>query len=222
MSLLDQAASNRSPYKMMISEKAGPEDVKKFIVQPNILQDILIDEMSSRVIDKKSKKEFSSYRTKLEKVEWRLSGMLNFVDEEIYREQIDKTIGSMLKHIKLRQPNGEWVILDYEADIRKNKNNDDALMLAVKFVDAKNEQDLQYQNGVPLVDVKVDVSGSNKELIEAIQAQGANSNDSELKDLMKQFIAAVATNGIGNKANNDKVEVKEDASIDEIPSDFEG
>ena len=222
MSLLDQAANNLSPYKMMISEKAGPKDEKKFIVQPHILQDILIDEMSNRVIDKKAKKEFSSYRTKLEKVEWRLSGMLNFVDEEIYREQIDKTIQSMLKHIKLRQPNGEWVILDYEADIRKNKNNDDALMLAVKFVDAKNERDLQYQNGVPLVDVKVDVSGSNKELIEAIQAQGANSNDSELKDLMKQFIAAVATNGMANAASVEKTEVKEDSAVEEMPSDFEG
>jgi len=222
MSLLDQAASNRSPYKMMISEKAGPKDEKKFIIQPNILQDILIDEMSTRVIDKKAKKEFSSYRTKLEKVEWRLSGVLNFVDEEIYREQIDKTIQSMLKHIKLRQPNGEWVILDYEADIRKNKNNDDALMLAVKFVDAKNERDLQYQNGVPLVDVKVDVSGSNKELIEAIQAQGVNSDDSELKDLMKQFIAAVATNGMGNAASVKKTEVKEDSAVEEMPSDFEG
>ena len=222
MSLLDQAANNLSPYKMMISEKAGPTNEKKFIIQTNILMDILKDEMSKRVIDKKARKEFASYRTKLEKVEWRLAGVLNFVDEEIYREQIGKTIEAMLKHIRLRQPNGDWVIMDFESDVRPNRGGDDAIMLAVKFVDTKNEQDLQYQNGIPLVDVKVDVSGSNKELIEAIQAQGASSNDSELKDLMKQFIAAVATNGIGNKANNDKVEVKEDASIDEIPSDFEG
>ena len=222
MSLLDQAANNLSPYKMMISEKAGPKNEKKFIVQPNILMDILNSEMSNRVIDKKAKKEFASYRNKLEKTEWRLSGILNHVDEELYREQIGKTIESMLKHIRLRQPNGDWVIIDFETDIRKNKSGDDAIMLAVKFVDTKNERDLQYQNGVPLVDVKVDVSGSNKELIEAIQSQGSNSNDQELKDLMKQFIAAVATNGVANAGTEQKAPVKEDNSIDEMPSDFEG
>tara|TARA_R100001163_G_scaffold60745_1_gene50222 strand:+ start:306 stop:974 length:669 start_codon:yes stop_codon:yes gene_type:complete len=222
MSLLDQAANNLSPYKMMISEKAGPKDERKFIIQPNILVDILKDEMSNRVIDKKARKEFASYRTKLEKVEWRLSGILNFVDEPLYREQIGKTIESMLKHIRLRQPNGDWVVTDFEVDVRPNRNGDDAIMLAVKFVDTKNEQDLQYQNGVPLVDVKVDVSGSNKELIEAIQAQGSSSNDQELKDLMKQFIAAVATNGMANSASVEKTQVKEDSAVEEMPSDFEG
>lgn len=218
MSLLDQAANNLSPYKMMISEKAGPKDEKKFIIQPTILTDILKDEMSSRVIDKKARKEFSSYRTKLETVEWRLAGTLNFVDEALYREQIGKTIESMLKHIRLRQPNGDWVIKDFEVDIRPNRGGDDAIMLAVEFVDTKNEQDLQYQNGVPLVDVRVDVSGSNKELIEAIQAQGSGSDDGELKDLMKQFIAAVATNGVA--AQEKKPEVKKDTLIDEVTSDF--
>ena len=218
MSLLDQAANNLSPYKMMISEKAGPKDERKFIIQPNILVDILKDEMSNRVIDKKARKEFASYRTKLEKTECRLAGVLNFVDEPLYREQIGKTIESMLKHIRLRQPNGDWVIMDFEADVRPNRGGDDAIMLAVKFVDTKNEQDLQYQNGVPLVDVKVDVSGSNKELIEAIQAQGSSSNDQELKDLMKQFIAAVATNGVANKS--DAPEVKDEAVLEEVPADF--
>ena len=222
MSLLDQAANNLSPYKMMISEKAGPKDERKFIIQPNILVDILKDEMSNRVIDKKARKEFASYRTKLEKVEWRLAGILNFVDEPLYREQIGKTIESMLKHIRLRQPNGDWVVTDFEVDVRPNRNGDDAIMLAVKFVDTKNEKDLQYQNGVPLVDVKVDVSGSNKELIEAIQAQGSSSNDQELKDLMKQFIAAVATNGMANSASVEKTQVKEDSAVEEMPSDFEG
>lgn len=222
MSLLDQAANNLSPYKMMISEKAGPKNERKFIIQPNILMDILKDEMSNRVIDKKARKEFASYRTKLEKTEWRLAGILNHVDEDLYREQIGKTIESMLKHIRLRQPNGDWVVMDFESDVRPNRNGDDAIMLAVKFVDTKNEKDLQYQNGVPLVDVKVDVSGSNKELIEAIQAQGSSSNDQELKDLMKQFIAAVATNGMANAASVEKTEVKEDSAVDEMPSDFEG
>ncbi len=41
MSLLDEAASSLSPYKLMMSEKAGKEVDRKFIIQPNILMDIL-------------------------------------------------------------------------------------------------------------------------------------------------------------------------------------
>jgi hypothetical protein len=91
-------------------------------------------------------------------------------------------------------------------------------MLAANFVDSRNEQDMRYQNGVPAVDVKVDVTGNNRELIEAIQAQGAGSDDSELKDLMKQFIAAVATNGGASQGNTP--EVKDEAVLDEVPADF--
>ena len=218
MSLLDQAAKNVSSYKLMMAESASKNDEKKFIIHSNILVDILKDEMNNRLIDKKMKKEFSGYRTRLKTAEWRLAGILNFVDEDIYRVQIGKTIESMLKHIKLVQPNGDWVLLEYEVDIRNNKNGDQAPMLAANFVDSRNEQDMRYQNGVPAVDVKVDVTGNNRELIEAIQAQGANSNDQELKDLMSDFIRAVATNGVASKDKTPKV--KDEAVLEEVPADF--
>ena len=144
MSLLDQAAKNVSPYKLMMAETASKNDETKFIIQPNILVDILKDEMNNRLVDKKMKKEFSGYRTRLKTAEWRLAGMLNYVDEDIYRVQIGKTIESMLKHIKLVQPNGDWVLLEYEVDIRNNKNGDQAIMLAANFVDSRNEQDMVY------------------------------------------------------------------------------
>ena len=218
MSLLDQAAKNVTPYKLMMAESASKNDETKFIIQPNVLMDILNDEMNNRLVDKKMKKQYSGYRKRLKTAEWRLAGTLNFVDEDIYRDQIDKTIKSMLKHIKLVQPNGQWVLLEYEADIRKNGTGDQAVMLAANFVDAQNEKDMRYQNGVPAVDVNVDVSGRDSALIEAIKSQSANSDDSELKDLMKQFIAAVATNGVANKIN--EPEVKEETVVDEVPVDF--
>ena len=220
MSLLDEAASNLSPYKLMMSEKAGKEVERKFIIHPSVLMDIVKDEMSNRLIDKKSKKEFANYRCKIKKAEWTLKNMLNNVDEPLYREQVTKTIESMTKHIKLVQPNGEWCVMDFEADIRKNARGDDAIMLAVKFVDAKNERDLQYQNGVPLVDVKVDVSGSNKELIEAIQAQNAASNggDPEMKALLKQLAALM----IQKESGAVQATPSEPAEEVEIPTDFEG
>lgn len=219
MSLLDQASKNVSFHKLRMQETAGKNVENKFIVQPNVLLDILNDEMDSRLIDKKQKKQFSGYRTRLSKTEWRLAGILNYVDEPLYREQIGKTIQGMLKHIKLVQPNGEWLVLEYETDIRKNEGGDQAIMLAVNFVDAKNEQDMRYQNGIPAVDVKVDVSNSNKELIEAIQSQSAKSDDGELKDLMKQFISAVAKNGLA--AQPAPSEEKKSDVLDEVPSDFQ-
>ena len=218
MSLLDQAAKNLSPYKLMMQETASKDDVEQYIVQPNVLLDILNDEMAKRVIDKKQKKEFSGYRTRLKTAEWRLAGMLNFVDEKIYREQIDKTIQAMLKHIKLVQPNGDWILMEYETAIRPNKRKEQAIMLAVNFVDAKNEEDMRYQNGVPMVDVKVDVSNSNKELIEAIKTQSASTNDSEMKQLMQEFIKAVAQNVVPQQAS--QPEEKEETVLKEAPTDF--
>ena len=206
MSLLDKAEKSTSPYKMLLSEKASADEKPKFIIQPNILLDILNDEMEGRCIDKKSKKQFAGYRTRLKKSEWRLAGMLNYVGDELYREQIDKTIKNMIKHIKLIQPNGEWVVMEFETGIRPNKSNDDAIMLAVNFVDVRNEKDLKYANGVPVVDVNVDVTGSNKELIEAIKAQGESSNDAELKDLMKQFIAVITKEKISEQKTTSKAE----------------
>ena len=55
MSLLDQAAKNLSPYKLMLQETASKNVEDKFIVQPNLLLDILNDEMTTRLIDKKQK-----------------------------------------------------------------------------------------------------------------------------------------------------------------------
>lgn len=221
MSLLDQAAKNVSPYKLMMAETASKNDETKFIVQPNILMDILKDEMNNRLVDKKMKKEYSGYRTRLKTAEWRLSGMLNYVDEDIYRVQIGKTIESMLKHIKLVQPNGEWILLEYEADIRKNKAGDQAIMLAANFVDAKNEEDMRYQNGVPMVDVKVDVSNSNKELIEAINAQGLsaqNAGDPEVKALLMKLTELMIAEKNGSVEN--KAETKDDTSFEESSVDF--
>ena len=218
MSLLDQAAKNTTPYKLMMQETASKNVEQQFIVQPNLLVDILNDEMEKRVIDKKMKKQFAGFRTRLKTAEWRLAGMLNFVDEKIYREQINKTIQSMLKHIKLVQPNGDWILMEYEAAIRPNMGGEQAVMLAANFVDAKNEEDMRYQNGVPMVDVKVDVSNSNKELIEAIKAQGENTSDSEMKQLMKEFIKAVAQN-VGPQTAS-QPEEKEEAVLKEAPTDF--
>lgn len=222
MSLIDQASKSTSPYKAMLSEKASEKDGRSFIIQPSILMDILNDEMQTRCMDKKSKKQFSGYRTRLKKSEWTLKGMLNYVDEPLYREQIDKTIESMLKHIKLVQPNGEWVPYEFESDIRKNSSGDDSIMLAINFVDIRNEKDLKYQNGVPVVDINVDMTGSNRELIEAIKSQGESSNDQELKDLMKQFIAVMAQDKLSKteKPVTEKATEKVEQEFDEEPEGF--
>jgi len=217
MSLLDQAAKNVSPYKLMMAETASKNDETKFIIQPNVLMDILNDEMNKRLIDKKMKKQYAGYRTRLKTAQWRLSGVLNYVDEEIYREQIDKTLQSMLKHIKLVQPNGEWVLLEYEADIRKNGSGDQAIMLAANFVDSKNEKDMRYQNGIPAVDVNVDVSGRDQALIEAIQAQSGSSNNAELINTLNRFIDAVTPKDAPAK----QVEATVEAVGDEVPVDFD-
>ena len=76
---------------------------------------------------------------------------------------------------------------------------------------------MRYQNGVPLVDVKVDVSGSNKEIIEAIQAQNAASNggDPEMKALLKQL-----ANLMIQKESEGASPKTAEATFEQIPEDM--
>tara|TARA_Y100000296_G_scaffold84231_1_gene116998 strand:- start:8 stop:682 length:675 start_codon:yes stop_codon:yes gene_type:complete len=218
MSLIDQAASERNVHKMRLNETAGTAPAQKMIIQPSELLSIMRAVLDDSMLDKKTKKAWDSYRKKIKTARWTLAGTLGSVHGDLWKEQIDVTLHSMVKNIVNSQPNGEWKLFDYEVDIRTGIDNVEAIVLACEWVDARNEQDLRYANGVPAVDVHVDVSNSNKELIEALNSRQESSNDEELKDLMKQFIATMASNAI-EKSKSEPIE-KAEKPVEESDNDF--
>ena len=228
MSLIDQATTGRSRNKMF-AETAGTRSGPKMIIQASELLSIMRSVFDDEVLDKKTKKEWSEYRRKLKTARWTLAGTLNAVHPELWSTMMTNTLHAMRKEINNSQPNGEWKLYDYEVDIRTGADDVQAIILAADWVDARNEQDLRYTNGVPAVDVHVDVSNNNKELIEALTSKQNSSNDDELKDLMKQFIAAMAGKAIENepksKPKKSKATAKvvaEESNIEELSETFDG
>ena len=223
MSLIDQIQQNGKNTLKMTDQSAGGPKSKSNMIKTTDFMSIVREVYDSSVVDKKSKKEFKGFRTRLRKAEWPLEGIMSKVDKKAWTEICEDTIKYMVKNIRNSQPNGEWTLLDYEADIRPNNNNQEALVIACQFVDAGNSTDLRYANGVPAMDVNVNVADNNAELIEALSKKTEASDDKELKDLMKQFIQVMAADVISKKAEKPakaEPQPKED-SIDELAEDFQ-
>jgi len=222
MSLIAQVKSEQNK-RLNIAEKAGTVDERPMIVQSSQLVSILRSIVDENIVDKKDKKAFKDFRTRLKDARWRLAGVLSHVHSDLWKEQIQITLDSMRRHINNTQPNGEWKLFDYEVDIQPGLRGDDYIVLAALWVDSLNEKDLRYANGMPVTDVNVDISHSNKELIEALTSKQDSSNDDELKQLMKQFIAAVASREIGESAPKEEVVIEAETPEEpaEDASDFD-
>jgi hypothetical protein len=100
----------------------------------------------------------------------------------------------MEKNITQSQPNGDWRVCEYEVDLKKDSAKEECVMLVVKWIDASNQQDLQYSNGVPAMNVNINNSGLDKEVLEALTSKSESSSDEELKDLLKSLIGVMAQN----------------------------
>ena len=223
MSLIDQIAEG-GKNKLKMSESAGTKQGPPKMIQATDFMSIVREIYGSREVDKKSKKDFKGFRTRLRKAEWPLEGVMGKVDKKAWTEICDDTITYMIKNIRNSQPNGEWILLNYEADIRMNPLNQESIVVACEFVDAENNADLRYQNGVPAVDVNINMADNNKELIEAISKKTEESDDTELKDLMKQFIQVMAADVIKKKGAAKKPEpepVLNEDDVDDIEQGFE-
>ena len=221
MSLIDQAISS-SPHKLRMSETAGKRVGPPMIIQTTEFMSMIRGKLDETLIDKKTKKEWKGYRTRLKRAHWPLAGLTNKVDAGIWNSMCDAVLKSMVKHIRNSQPNGEWKLSEYEVDIRPDPNGDESIILACKWIDANNSQDLRYQNGVPAVDVNINMADANKDLIKALNNKKDASNDDELKDLMKQFIAVMAGKAAKDTTESKPVKAKTEESVDELTSDFEG
>ena len=227
MSLIEKATTP-GKHRLRMSETAGKKQGPPMLMKTTDFMSTLREIYDSSVVDKKSKKEFKDYRMRLRHTVWPLVGVMNKVDAKSWREMCEDTMKDMIKNIRNSQPNGEWKLFDYEVDIRPYHNGVESIILACEWVDVENKPDLRYSNGVPAVDVNINVADNNKELIEALTKKNDSSNDSELKDLMKQFIAVMAGKALDDnktaqpEAVAEEPAVKSDEFDDNLSEGFDG
>lgn len=119
------------------------------IVDPNVLM-ATAERMVSRVLVDAD----PDHRSRQMICRWRVSNLLSAVDESLFFNMVSAALDGMKKTILNQQPNGEWHPCDYELDIREI--NEEAIMLmGIRWTDQMGQEDVQYQNGAPAVNVNV-------------------------------------------------------------------
>tara|TARA_R100000458_G_C8231623_1_gene213155 strand:+ start:257 stop:916 length:660 start_codon:yes stop_codon:yes gene_type:complete len=198
MSLFDEAEKARNPFGTRM-ETASKTTKVSYINQTSVFLRVLAEVVESRKLPAAKAKEVESYRTRLGDCHWGLHLLQGKVSEDGWPRIVSSAIDGMLKTIKNSQPNGTWEIIDHDVKIEKNEHNIEQLFFVVKFVDIENAPELAYQNGVPVTTtVNVTNSPIPEEVIEALSSK--NTDDSELKDMIRQLVGALAANATSQVA----------------------
>ena len=192
MNLFDEAQKARNPFGAR-TETASKNNTVSYINQTSIFLRMLNEVVDERKISKAKAKECSEFRTRLGDCHWGLHLLQGKVTEDGWTNIVNSAINGMLKTIRNSQPNGTWEIVDHDVKIEKDDHNIEQVFFVVKFVDIENATELSYQNGVPVTTtVNVTNSPIPEEVIEALSSK--NTDDSELKDMIKQLVGALASN----------------------------
>ena len=192
MSLLKDL-KNKQEDAIMGRKAPSQEEMETRILQPAILLNNMRAFFDGEKIPAKTRKAWSEHRTRLMDARWILMNVLGNCDEAGWEHNCKSTRNFHLKTINLSQPNGEWKISEYEADIKRDSAGREIIQLAVLWVDSLNKPDMQYINGVPAAQVQVNNS-IPKELITAVEMAGRGGDDGELKGLLKDLISVMAQN----------------------------
>tara|TARA_R100000315_G_C5201136_1_gene118278 strand:+ start:288 stop:917 length:630 start_codon:yes stop_codon:yes gene_type:complete len=199
MGLFDDLENEKKKNLLRPNTKTiDPEEKESTILQAGELVSIVRKVIDLNMLDAKAKKQFKDYRSRLRDAKWQLHNALGTTTPSNYAWSIAKCLEAMEKNILQSQPNGEWKVLDYDVDIRKDNGGDECVMLVVKFVDVTDSEDLQYQNGQPAMNINIRNGGLGKDVMEALKSKGDSSDDGELKDLLKNLIAVMAQNTAAN------------------------
>ena len=75
-----------------------------------------------------------------------------------------------------------------------DSDQNELLIIAARYIDTLNKEDLQYVNGLPAANVNVSVKPQSipDEVLTALSSR--STSDTELKDLLKDLIGAMAAN----------------------------
>jgi hypothetical protein len=184
-SLIDQAESKKG----YVGSREAANDTDKKIMQASDLVGIASDICERNSIEPKQRKQWAKHRKRIHDVYWPLGSLLGKATAKNFAGIVAASLAHFDKTCKHVQPNGDWKICDYEIDIRDSSKGE-RLVMAVQFVDALNEPDLNYHNGQPAVSVNITAPSIPDELVAALKSRG--SGDDELKELLKQFVGVMA------------------------------
>ena len=121
----------------------------KKVTDPTVLITI-----ANRMVNKVKVDENPEHRSKEMIARWRVSNLLSAVDEATWHNMISAALDGQRKTLLNIQPNGDWQPSESEVEIRE-VDNEAVLLLGIRWTDERGEEDVQYHNGAPAVNVNV-------------------------------------------------------------------
>ncbi len=164
----------------------GREGIMRHSELISMMEKALASQAMAKMEYKKLKEQ--EHRTRLGDAIWHLVDLLGKVNEEIWVGMVEATIESQLKHIRHRQPNGDWVLCEYEYELQPDAEGRDVLMLVTRFVDRDGETDLQYSNGQPITGTTVEVKQSGGLTRDDIMALRGSSDSKAMESILERLV----------------------------------
>ena len=121
----------------------------KKVTDPTVLITI-----ANRMVNKVTVDENPEHRSKELIARWRVSNLLSAIDEATWHNMVSAALDGQRKTLLNMQPNGDWQPTEYEVEIRE-VDDEAVLLLGIRWTDERGEEDVQYHNGAPSVNVSV-------------------------------------------------------------------
>lgn len=157
----------------------------------------------------------------------RVSNLLGHVDEPTWKRMLDAYLDGRKDHLEIVQPNGDWRLVDFSVQTYRTHeqrsravssfdedgkvetvqitNEIPRMIIVMKFLDFKGENDLIYKNGRP-VGEKDD---SQAQMLEKILAQMANSGGGGTDAVTQMLLQQMMAQNAALQARLDSLEQRE-------------
>jgi hypothetical protein len=131
--------------------------------------------VAKRMMNKVTVEANDENRTKEMIARWQVSNLLNAVDESTWHNMVSAALDGHKKTLVNQQPNGDWQPSEYEIEVREMDGRA-MLMLGVRWTDERGEEDVQYHNGAPVVNLNVTTKAApqdNTQMLELLKMLAA-------------------------------------------------
>lgn len=140
-----------------VNESLMKKDTSRKVTDPTALIAV-----AKRMVEKVSVEEDVKNRSRNLLIKWRIANLLSAVDETTFFNMVSAGLDGHKKTLANQQPNGDWQPCGYEVEVREVRG-EAVLLLGVKWTDQNGGEDVQYQNGAPIVNVTVKTPESNND-----------------------------------------------------------
>lgn len=138
---------------------------------------------ANRMVNKVLVEPDPEHRTREMIARWHVANLLSAVDESTWFNMVSAALDGQKKTLNNMQSNGNWQPCAFESEIRDVEGSA-VLMLGVKWTDENGGDEVQYQNGAPIVNVnvtaKTEPSGDSAmtlEILKMLAAGQVNANE---------------------------------------------